>query len=74
MNNTNITVQLSPLEYGHEEAIAEAFVKKKFGFQLIIDNSTESSKKIFNLEQIKKLKESIDEALEAYDTLMNFKF
>jgi hypothetical protein len=73
MNTTKITVQLYADEY-KENNLVKSVLDKKFGFELSFDGAFERNRRILSLEQIKQLKESINNALSSYEEALNFDF
>jgi excisionase family DNA binding protein len=71
MSDTKISIQLYANEY-KENNLVKSILNKQFGFELNFENSTERSRRILSLEQVKALKDSIDAALKSYDEAQKF--
>ena len=65
-----IIIQLYADKYG-DNTLVPSILNKNFGFELIIENDTERSRRILSLEEVKKLKASIEDGLNSYEKALD---
>ncbi len=73
MSNAKISIQLYADKY-EENNLVKSILNKQFGFELTFEDSTERSRRILSIEQVKGLKSSIDSTLQSYEKALKFDF